>query len=446
MVSGTVNHVCGQRYYKPCLFLTTGVEANQVLELFGEFFVSFCQESGYDRILQVLGGTLRDFIRNLDALHDHLGTVYPGMQAPSFRVSDRASDGALILHYYSVRDGLEPIVIGIIKTVARRLLNTEVEMEIIKKKEFPGDHAEFVIKEISCTIQKSKLQITPFEPSYLSHEPKMSPATFCQAFPFHVLFDRNLRVLQAGSSVSRVVLEMENTNGTIAEIFELVRPHLMEFSFESILAHINTVFVLRTRVGKLIPVRSSISGLSDSAQLAPSLRLKGEMLYIAKSNRMLFLCSPSVGNLDDLRDVGLYLSDIPIHGATRDLILLSDQFKEDYSLTKQLEILTDKLKQTHRALAEEKQLTDELLYSVLPPSVANELRQKRPVKAEKFEMVTVMFSGIVDFSNICKNAKPMEIVQLLNDMYTRFDGILTDSRVDDVYKVRRCHIFTLKFS
>lgn len=39
--------------------------------------------------------------------------VYPGMKAPSFRCTD-APDGALILHYYSDRPGLESIVIGIV--------------------------------------------------------------------------------------------------------------------------------------------------------------------------------------------------------------------------------------------------------------------------------------------------------------------------------------------
>lgn len=52
--------------------------------------------------------------QNLDALHDHLGTLYPGMRAPSFRCSEE-TDGSLILHYYSDRPGLEHIVIGIVK-------------------------------------------------------------------------------------------------------------------------------------------------------------------------------------------------------------------------------------------------------------------------------------------------------------------------------------------
>lgn len=78
-------------------------------------FFDFCQESGYDKILKVLGATPRDFLQNLDALHDHLATIYPGMRAPSFRCTERPEDGALILHYYSEREGLEPIVIGLVK-------------------------------------------------------------------------------------------------------------------------------------------------------------------------------------------------------------------------------------------------------------------------------------------------------------------------------------------
>lgn len=406
-------------------------------------FFDFCQESGYDRILQVLGGTLRDFICNLDALHDHLAAIYPGMRAPSFRVSDRESDGALILHYYSERDGLEPIVVGIVKTVARKLLDTEISVEIFKQKESEGDHVQFVIKEIDQRGTQCSLQVKPFDPIrdsfHLSNEAKISPATFCNSFPFHLMFDRDLRITQAGSSVSRIVVGLSVDNeANMTEIFELFRPQ-MAFNFDTILAHINTVFVLKTREGKIIPPVDSKLEEGETKQCsvcgdALSLRLKGQMIYIAESESMLFLCSPSVGNLDDLRDLGLFLSDIPLHDATKDLILLSEQFKAEYVLTQQLEILTDKLRQTHKALEEKKQLTDQLLYSVLPPSVANELRHKRPVNAEKVEMVTLLFSGIVDFATVCKNSEPMEIVMLLSNIYTKFD-MLTDPEINDVYKV-----------
>lgn len=80
-----------------------------------------------------------------------------------------------------------------------------------------------------------------------------------------------------------------------------------------------------------------------------------------------------------------------------------------------------------------------LLYSVLPPSVANELRHKRPVPAKRYDNVTILFSGIVGFNAFCSKHASAEgaikIVNLLNDIYTKFD-ILTDSRKNPyVYKV-----------
>jgi guanylate cyclase soluble subunit beta len=63
---------------------------------------------------------------------------------------------------------------------------------------------------------------------------------------------------------------------------------------------------------------------------------------------------------------------------------LSEKFEAEYKLTRNLEILTDKLQQTYRELDSEKRKTDRLLYSVLPETVANELRHQRPVAPKRF--------------------------------------------------------------
>lgn len=69
-----------------------------------------------------------------------------------------------------------------------------------------------------------------------------------------------------------------------------VRPHL-DLTFENILSHINTVYVLKTRPGVMeVNVPEEFS----------SLRLKGQMLYVPESDLVIFLCYPSVMNLDDL--------------------------------------------------------------------------------------------------------------------------------------------------
>ncbi|KAL0175153.1 hypothetical protein M9458_031121, partial [Cirrhinus mrigala] len=51
------------------------------------------------------------------------------------------------------------------------------------------------------------------------------------------------------------------------------------------------------------------------------MELKGQMLHLPESNSIMFLGSPRVDRLEELMGRGLHLSDIPIHDATRDVIL-----------------------------------------------------------------------------------------------------------------------------
>ncbi|XP_048756581.1 guanylate cyclase soluble subunit beta-1-like [Ostrea edulis] len=409
--------------------------AADILQFFGKMFFEFCQESGYDKILQVLGGTTRDFLQNLDALHDHLATIYPGMRAPSFRCTERKEDGALILHYYSERDGLEPIVIGIVKEVAHKLHESEVDVEVINFKSKDCDHVQFAITHKDKQAKEVD-SVSPGHHGMFSKMKKISPATFCRAFPFHFMYDRNMILRQTGSSLQRVIPHTSVDNCRVDSVFEMIRPH-MDFEFNNVLSHINTVYVLRTKHGILdsdgLYIQTNFTEHHDISRM----RLKGQMIYVPESDMMLFLCSPSVTNLDDLHRKGLYLSDIPLHDATRDLVLLSERFEADYKLAQNLEVLNDQLQQTYRELEDEKAKTDRLMYSILPISVANELRHHRPVPASKHEKVTILFSGIVGFSEFCAQHSDAEgaimIINLLNEVYVKFDDLLKTNT--DVYKV-----------
>ncbi|XP_037794163.1 guanylate cyclase soluble subunit beta-1-like [Penaeus monodon] len=382
-----------------------GVPANAILEMFGKMFFQFCQESGYDTILQVLGATVSGFLQNLDALHDHLQLIYPGMKAPSFRCTQRDEDGALILHYYSDRPGLEYIVIGIVKAVASQLHGTEVEVEILRRRE-EEDHVQFLITEKDT---RARVHITDQKQDHeLDTESKISPRTFCQVCPFHLMFDRDLTIHQAGFSIARVLPAVRQKDATLDSLFDVVRPH-MGLTFDNILSHINTIYVLRTREA-LITTRGDNRDLGSDQGC---LRLKGQMIYLPETELMLYVCSPSVLNLDDLYRKGLYLSDIPLHDATRDLVLLSEKFEAEYNLTTNLEILTDKLQHTYRELESERQKTD--------------------------KYVGVTSICIVGFSDYCSRhtdiAGASKIVKMLNDLYTAFDCLTDEKKNPNVYKV-----------
>ncbi|CAH1792178.1 unnamed protein product, partial [Owenia fusiformis] len=73
-----------------------------------------------------------------------------------------------------------------------------------------------------------------------------------------------------------------------------------------------------------------------------------------------------------------------------------------------------------------------LLHRILPPMVASALSRGEPVPPETFNSVSVFFSDIVGFTELCAASAPLQIVTMLNDLYSIFDDIIDNY---DVYKV-----------
>ncbi|XP_055615471.1 uncharacterized protein LOC129761747 [Toxorhynchites rutilus septentrionalis] len=88
----------------------------------------------------------------------------------------------------------------------------------------------------------------------------------------------------------------------------------------------------------------------------------------------------------------------------------------------------------HKAieLKREKRKSDSLLFQMLPPHVATQLKQARNVPARYYPEVTVFFSDIVGFTEISAECTPMEVVAFLNDIYEMFDRRIESY---DVYKI-----------
>ncbi len=63
------------------------------------------------------------------------------------------------------------------------------------------------------------------------------------------------------------------------------------------------------------------------------------------------------------------------------------------------------------------------------------------MEAEKFGLVSVLVSDIVGFTAMCGDERvvPMDIVRLLNKLYTQFDQLCS---LHDVYKVKALSVFS----
>lgn len=395
--------------------------------MFGEQFLVWCKESGYAKTLQRLGRSLQDFLTNLDALHDHLSIIYPQMDAPSFRCTDGGSDTEFHLHYYSNRDGLENIVKGIVKTVAREFYGVEVSMKLLKPKGEGQDHSLFYIKEVAYYGEQRLSDPTHFVESD-SKEQLINAKSFCKCFPFHIIFNRDMTMLQVGSSLAWIIPGWNQSEKCLTSFFALERPR-MRLTFTNILSHINTIFILR------LTTHSQVN-LAYPTTTNDPMRLRGQMIYLPESNCMLFLCSPRVSSIHDLDQRGLYLSDIPVHDATRGLLMMSQTAQSEFHHVVQLEEVIGKLDVAQRSLEEEKGRMRDLLHQMLPVSIADSLMAGKMIEAERFDNVTILFSDIVGFTSICGKCEPIQIVSMLNKLYTMFDQVIGTNRVYKVMYIR----------
>jgi class 3 adenylate cyclase len=69
---------------------------------------------------------------------------------------------------------------------------------------------------------------------------------------------------------------------------------------------------------------------------------------------------------------------------------------------------------------------------MLPPSVARLLKAGTPVEPKLYNAASVLYTDIVNFTNMSSQSTPLQVITLLNGLYTQFDTIIS---AHDAYKV-----------
>ncbi len=116
--------------------------------------------------------------------------------------------------------------------------------------------------------------------------------------------------------------------------------------------------------------------------------------------------------------------------------------------TKQLEELVERLqneiKERHGvelALRLAKKNSDHLLLNILPAAIIETLKKGQGSAAERFDSATVLFADIVDFTSLASRISPLELVDFLNQIFSKFDqltekhGLEKIKTIGDAYMV-----------
>lgn len=126
----------------------------------------------------------------------------------------------------------------------------------------------------------------------------LPPEVLDKTFPFHFAFGPDLRILNVGSSLSRLLPEIE-IEQEIACSFTLERPQV-PFNFPSICNNADKLFILRAK--------------------DRNISFRGQMLPTQKSDCVFFLGSPWLTKSKDLDTLNLTLDDFAIHDSIVDFL------------------------------------------------------------------------------------------------------------------------------
>ncbi|XP_058789123.1 head-specific guanylate cyclase [Phymastichus coffea] len=422
-------------------------DADDFMDKLGQELIATASEGLLERAFRCLGNDLTAFLTTLDGVNDVVQHE-SGTETEAEFVCI-ATRGALELHFTTEHASIAYLLVGSLKGIARQFYNDRADVYILPdpyntkffRYRITPEHFSSGVsttarrpsaeEEDDNSNSKSSAETpedigVPAEPRpRLSHDAadlRMGVASFCKAFPWHLVVDRQLEFVQLGVGFMRIFGQHLNKHGRdISTYFVFTRPRGVTLSFHEILKRSNTPFVL------------ALQRPPGTEQFqAEGLEFKGQMVHCPESDSILFVSSPFLNGLEGLTGRGLFISDIPLHDATRDVILVGEQARAQDGLRRRMDKLKSSIEEANRAVDTEREKNVSLLHLIFPPDIAKRLWLGETIEAKNYADVTMLFSDIVGFTAICSTATPMMVINMLQNLYQQFDLYCGQL---DVYKV-----------
>eukprot|EP00798_Chlamydomonas_sp_ICE-L_P016253 gene16253-22429_t len=174
-----------------------------------------------------------------------------------------------------------------------------------------------IVQDSQCNVVQEIIYVVDASASVCSLDAPSS----CNLFPFHLILDSQCNIVQAGSALLKVMPELENGSTHAAkDAFELQHPASLAWDFQSLKEHSRThpTITLATKYGLQLKGRVMLTSV-------PLTTPEGQLL---QKEAILFLVFPKFDGLDDMKDCGFCLSDLPQYGMSVDLVLASESQEE----------------------------------------------------------------------------------------------------------------------
>ena len=98
------------------------------------------------------------------------------------------------------------------------------------------------------------------------------------------------------------------------------------------------------------------------------------------------------------------------------------------------------LKRQHEALAQEQEKTEQLLLNILPRKIAQRLKAGEEHIADAHANVSVLFADMVGFTAMSRTMTPAALVEVLGDLFSRFDLITEKHGLEKIKTIGDCYM------
>lgn len=188
------------------------------------------------------------------------------------------------------------------------------------------------------------------------------------------------------------------------------------------------------------PALAKIYGYESPDELVAQISNIGRQLYVLPTRRAEFIAyMQQYGIVSDFESQ-VYCKDGSVIWISEDARVVKDANDTLLYYEGSVKDVTER-RQAEEELRQARRATEQLLLNILPQKIAERLKRgQAQVIADNFAEVTILFADIVNFTPYSAQVPPVQLVRLLNQIFSTFDQLVEQYRLEKVKTVGDAYI------